>query len=261
MGVADLKKRFVLSLVMLGFSLTFFVFASWSWLTQLFEENVTATVGFVEVDVYAYFWNGTTQIPAELVVIDYLAPGDEDDVTKPGVYLIDITSNSADNFFDDFRLYIDVSSSVDTYFRVKIYEQLTLSYENYEGTITELSILNPDYMPFDYALTNWHDNRIIDNYMYYKLPIKRVNETTPLEIGMITQYSLAPFSIYSPGYSLQIAFSIEAVQADGGPENVWSLPTPPWGGSWDHFTILIQTTTLRKFRPPIHIPSPFPKKA
>ncbi|MDP3130722.1 MAG: hypothetical protein Q8N15_05240, partial [Bacillota bacterium] len=77
-----------------------------------------------------------------------------------------------------------------------------------------------------------HDNRTIDNYLYYMNPVQRVNETTSLDIGLITQYALASFAVYSPGYSLQIAFSVEAVQAAGGPENVWILATPPWGGSW-----------------------------
>jgi len=225
MNGRTLQKRFFLSLGMLAFSMSLFVFATWSWLTAMFAEDVDLEVGFVAVSLDAYFWNGTTRIEAEEVEI---VTG----VYKPGVYLIDITSNSAANFFEDFRLYINITSNVDTYIRVKIYEQLTLTYENYEGTITEMSILNQDYMPFDYALTNWHDNRTIDNYLYYMNPVQRVNETTSLDIGLITQYALASFAVYSPGYSLQIAFSVEAVQAAGGPENVWLLPTPPWGGSW-----------------------------
>ncbi len=221
----NLRKRFILSLTLLGLSLTLFVFASWSWLTQMFSDDITAEVGMVQVNIDAYFWNGTTRIEAGEVEI---AEG----VYKPGVYLIDITSNLADNFFEDFRLYIHVSSSVDTYFRIKIYEQLTLSYVNFEGTITELSILNQDYMPFDYVTTDWFDNRQNDNYIYYQIAVQREGVSTPKEIGLIMAYNLANFSVYSPGYSLQIAFSIEAVQAEGGPENVWSLATPPWGGSW-----------------------------
>lgn len=225
MNPSGLRKRFFLSLGLLVLSMTLFVFASWSWLTQLFTEDLDVEVGFVGVSLDAYFWNGTTRIEAEEVEI---APG----VYKPGVYLVDITSNSADNFFEDFRLYFEITSNVDTYIRVKFYEQLTLTYVNYEGAITELSILNQDYMPFDYATTNWYDNRLTDNYQYYQLPVKRVNETTPLQIGLITQYALQSFAVYSPGYSLQIAFSVEAVQAEGGPENVWGLATPPWGGAW-----------------------------
>jgi hypothetical protein len=225
MNGADLKKRFLFSLVLLVLSMTLFVFSTVSWLLQLYEEQIQAEVGFVQVDIDAYFWDGATRIEAEEVEI---ATG----VYKPGVYLIDITSNSAENFFENFRLYIHVHSSVDTYFRVKIYEQLTLTYVNYEGIVTELSILSDDYMPFDYSETNWYDNRSIDNYIYYELPVRRVNETTANQIGLITGYSLASFSVYSPGYSLQIAFSIEAVQSEGGPEHVWSLATPPWGGSW-----------------------------
>ncbi|MFA5007169.1 MAG: hypothetical protein WC509_06855 [Candidatus Izemoplasmatales bacterium] len=225
MNDARLRKRFVLSLALLTVSMTLFVFTSWSWLTTLFQEDVDVEVGFVDVALDAYFWDGSTRIEAEEVEIDT-------GVYKPGVYLIDITSNTADNFFENFRLYFEVASNVDTYIRVKLYEQLTLTYVNYEGDITELSILSQGYMPFDYETTNWYDNRLVDNYQYYRLAVQRVDETTPYEIGLITAYELANFAVYSPGYSLQIAFSVEAVQAEGGPENVWGLSVPPWGGSW-----------------------------
>ena len=154
-------------------------------------------------------------------------------MTKSGVYFINIVAGTNDFFFEDFRIYLDIYSSIPTYFRVKIYEQLTLIYTDYQGQKKELSILSNEYMPFNYETTNWYDNRTLDNYIYYKLPVERVNASTPLEIDLISSYFTGQqFSVYSPGYSLQIAFSIEAVQSDGGPENVWGLSNKPWGGSW-----------------------------
>lgn len=154
-------------------------------------------------------------------------------ITKPGVYYINVVSSGNDFFFEDFRLIVNVYSNVDTYMRIKIYEQLTLIYTDYQGEVTELSILFEGHMPFNYDLTDWYDNRTYDNYIYLTEAVQRVNETTPLEIGLISSYFVDdPFNTYAPGYSLQIAFSIEAVQSEGGPENVWDLPTPPWGGTW-----------------------------
>ena len=158
-----------------------------------------------------------------------VAPG----VPKTGVYLINIVSSASSNYFEDFRLSVNVLSNVDTYLRVKIYEQLTLTYTNFEGIVTELSILHDEYMPFNYDTTNWYDNREIDNYIYYKFPVKRIDASNALVVGIISSYfSGQSFSNYPPGYSLQIAFSIEAIQAISGPENVWKLATPPWGGTW-----------------------------
>ena len=97
-----------------------------------------------------------------------------------------------------------------------------------------MSILFDGYMPFKYNATNWYDNRTNDNYMYYKIPVERINETTPTELPLISEYfSTQDYETSSPGYSLQIAFSIEAVQIDGGPEEVWDKTTKPWDGlSW-----------------------------
>ncbi len=303
MSINAMKKRVFGSLVVLIFSLALFVFSTYAYFTGMFEEAFSGEVGFVDVDLNAYFDDGLGgHIPAEEVVDEstnqmtgtdvaftaststitstaldlsvfvagdkirvagstsndsiYVVTGtpttnsltvtgtlsDESAgasvtldkvVTKPGVYYINIVSGGNDYFFEDFRLIIDVNSNVDTYMRIKIYEQLTLIYTDYQGEVTELTILFDGYMPFNYDLNNWYDNRTYDNYIYYTNAVQRTNETTPMEIGLISSYfSGQTFNTYAPGYSLQIAFSIEAVQSDGGPENVWDLATPPWGGTW-----------------------------
>lgn len=221
------NKRFVLSVAMLFLSLSLFVFSVYAWFTLLEEQTYQANVGFVQVDLDAYFDDGLGGRNEAIEV-----PLSET-VSKSGVYLINIVSSSSTNYFEDFRLHVHVSSNVDTYFRIRIYEQLTLTYTNFEGIVTELSILMVDYMDFNYESTNWYDNRIVDDYIYYSAPVQRVDALTYLDISLIDSYYLSQnFSNYPPGYSLQIAFSIEAVQANQGPENVWGLATPPWGGTW-----------------------------
>jgi len=298
-----IRKKVILSFMILLFSISLFVFVTYAYFTDLMTDTFSGEMGFVDVDLNAYFDDGSGgQIEALEVVINsineatgtdvtftsstktisstsidlsvyqdgdkiriqgsssndgyYIVSGTptgnslvvEEDltdessgasvtidsiVTKPGVYYINVVSDGNEYFFEDFRLYINVSSNVDTYLRVKIYEQLTLTYTDYFGQVTELTILFDGYMPFNYDTTNWYDNRTYDNYIYCKSAVQRVNETTPLEVGLISSYfSGENFNTYSPGYSLQIGFSVEAVQSDGGPENVWGLSTPPWGGSW-----------------------------
>ncbi len=227
MNTASLKRQVFLSFILAIFSLCMFVFATYAWFTGKYQTVFNAEMGFVQADLDVYFMDEyDNRVEATEVEI---AEG----VYKPGVYLINVVSSSADNHFENLRICVNVSSDVETYIRVKIYEQLTLTYENYDGSLTELSVLTDGYMAFNYDFDNWYDNRIMDDYIYYKYPVERVNSSTPLEIGLITSYFTGEsFANYSPGYSLQIGFSIEAVQADGGPENVWNLPTPPWGSTW-----------------------------
>jgi len=234
-GVASTKwkKRFALSLVMLIASVGLFVFSTVAWITHLFEEEVLLEMGLVDVDIEVYFDDPIDGItPAGEVIIIVNDPEDpDDDITKPGVYLVNITENTSVIAFEDFRVKIKVKSSVSTYVRVRIIEQLTMIYTDHLGVQTELSIVNSTYMPFSFETENWYDRRSSDGYLYYMLPVTRQSESVPTVIDLIADPPV-DFSTYPPGYSLQIAFSIEAVQAEGGPENVWNLATAPWGSPW-----------------------------
>jgi len=214
-------------MAMLIFSLSIFALSTYAWFTYINTSSFLGEVGFVSVDIDAYFDDGLGgRVEASEVSV---GPS----TTKTGVYTINIVSDSSTNYFEDFRMNVLVYSNVYTYIRVKIYEQLTLTYTNFEGIVTELSILTDEYMPFNYNLTDWYDNREVDNYIYFMVPTIRAGETTAEILTLITTYFVGEnFSNYSPGYSLQIAFSVEAVQANSGPENVWGLTTPPWGGNW-----------------------------
>jgi len=220
-----IKKRLFLSFVLLSFALSLFVVTTISWIKIWLQETETYEVGNVDVNINVFFFDGVTTTPGAEVEI---AVG----VTKPGCYLVNLVDNSNVYFFEDFRVQVQVLSNVNTYFRVKIYEQLTYTYTSYEGVVTELTVINPNYMPFNYSTTNWYDNRLIDNYIYYTIPVQRTSESVPLILDLVASAPVGGFATYSPGYSLQIAFSIEAVQADGGPVNVWDLTTPPWGSAW-----------------------------
>ncbi|MBU0997026.1 MAG: hypothetical protein KKE16_03165 [Firmicutes bacterium] len=221
-----MKKRLIVGLAMLIFSLSVFAFATYAWFTYVTTDSFFGTVGFVDVESHVYFDDGLggEDVATEVEIAD--------GVFKTGVYFVNIVSNGDDYFFEDFRLSINVLSNVNTYIRIRIFEQVTLTYVNYLGIITELTVLIEDYLPFDYETTNWYDNRDEDGYFYYTIPVQRVDESTPLVLDLISDYTLSGFSTYSPGYSLQITFSLEAVQATNGPQNNWALTTPPWGGSW-----------------------------
>jgi len=227
-----LKRKFIFSLMLLMVSLGLFVFSSYAWFTGKFERWINAEVGFVDVDIIPYFEDDVLGlVPADDIIEAKVEI--ETGVYKPGVYEINIVSGISPNYFEDFRLKVEVSSNVDTYLRIKIYEQLTLTYINYDNSVTELSVLIDGFMPFNYELDDWHDNREIDNYLYYKYPVQRDGVDDPLELWLIDSYFTGEnFANYSPGYSLQIAFQIEAVQAFQGPENVWELTETPWGGTW-----------------------------
>ena len=221
----SLKRKTLFSLALLAFSLFLFVFSTYAWFTGKFEDIINVEVGFVQVDLDVYFDEDSTRV--EATEVETLT-----DVYKNGVYYVNVVSAADPYYFNDLRLDLYVSSNVDTYFRVKIYEQLTLTIVNYDDSLTELSILIDGYMPFNYETTDWYDNRIYDDYIYYEVPVKRTSETEPTMISLIASAPPAGFSTYPPGYSLQLGFSVEAVQASGGPEHVWDLAEKPWGGSW-----------------------------
>lgn len=227
-----LKRKLVFSLSLLVISIALFVFSSYAWFTGKYEKWINAEVGFVDVDLLVYFENDEGElVPANEILESRVEV--ESGVYKPGVYEINIVSGISPNYFEDFRLKIEVSSNVGTYLRIKLYEQLTLTYINYDNSITELSVLIDGFMPFNYDLNNWHDNREIDNYLYYKSPVEREGVDDPLEIWLIESYfSEQNFANYSPGYSLQMTFQIEAVQAIEGPEKIWGMSETPWGTSW-----------------------------
>jgi hypothetical protein len=149
--------------------------------------------------------------------------------TKPGVYKVDITGVTNPLYFDQFRVRILVNSTVETYFRIKIHEQLTLIYD-IPGGQNELTVVASETMPFAYDTQYWYKNpQDLNKYIYYKTRVQDDNGYS-LVVPFIASAPTGGFSPYPSGYSLQVAFTVEAVQADGGPQNVWGLTVPPWTG-------------------------------
>lgn len=222
------RKKLIgsISVFILFFFMTGIVVISFAWFTDQEEITYQGEMGFVEADIDVYFDDGFGgRIEAEEVEISEF-------INKPGVYRINITSPTEDFFVEDLRIDVIVYSNIDSYIRIKIYEQLTFIYDN-NGETNELAVYYEEGVDLNYDLTHWYDNRIFDNYLYYENPVKRIDDLTPTVITLVgSYYSGQSFDTRSPGYSLQMAFSIEAVQAEGGPENVWDLPTQPWGGEW-----------------------------
>ena len=240
MVVFDLKKRFIISLVLLTLSLSLFVAATWSWFTQLINQDETYTVGDIDVEIIPYFVdiNNNPILDGEG---DYLiAPNFEmlSGLSKQGVYGINIVNSQFPYYFQNLRVLVRVRSTVDTYIRVKIYEQLTWRYINSQDILTEVAVLDEDGMPFNIS-TAWFDDRTLlpletrelTYYVYYKTSVKRNTDESANDISFILG-ATELYQDYAPGYYFQLSFEVESVQELNGPQNVWNLPNPPWGGNW-----------------------------
>jgi len=238
--VFDLKKRFIISLVLLTLSLSLFVFATWGWFTQLINDGKTYTIGDIDVEIIPFFVDNNNQ-PIVDGNGDYIiAPNFEmiTGVTKQGVYGINIINSQLPYYFQNLRVLVRVKSTVNTYIRVKIYEQLTWRFINSQGVLTEVAVLDEDGMPFSID-TDWFDDRALleqesrelTYYVYYQIPVIRNIDETPNDIMFILG-ATSLYQDYAPGYYFQLSFEVEAVQEQNGPQNVWNLSTPPWGGSW-----------------------------
>ena len=180
------------------------------------EEDNSVEIGFVRVKAEVYF---------DGVLFSETTPN------ELGVVEINISDVSADNYFNNFSVKIVVESNVDTYFRVAVYEQFTLSYDVGDETIV-ISVTQVEFAPFDYN-NAFFDNRIEDDYFYYTNKVKRTSETEALELEFINEYE-DTYPLYDSRYSINIGFVVEAVQALGGPLYNWGLENPPWDelSSW-----------------------------
>src|SRR5690554_133915 len=180
------------------------------------EEDNSLEISFVRVKAEVYF---------DGVLFSETTPN------ELGVVEINISDVSADNYFNNFSVKIVVESNVDTYFRVAVYEQFTLSYDVGDETIV-ISVTQDEFAPFDYN-NAFFDNRIEDDYFYYTNKVKRTSETEALELEFINEYE-DTYPLYDSRYSINIGFVVEAVQALGGPLYNWGLENPPWDelSSW-----------------------------
>lgn len=181
-------------------------------------KEVPFELGDVAVDIEAFYNDGTTNKNINLS-------------DSNGVISLDITNPEELEHFNNFRVNIIVKSKVDTYFRVQVMEQFTLTYI-VDGKVRVVAVTRDDYSKFNYS-TDFYDNRLYDGFFYYKNMTKRVNETTNTVIPFIVELpEIDSHPIYESKYTIQIGFLVDAVQFLSGPEKNWGLPNKPWGGNW-----------------------------
>lgn len=220
-----MKKKIIL------FSLIFILFITSTFIGAILTSKGTIEddfmVGFVKVDVNAYFdkdgiiYDKDDGIEALLYV-------DNEPVVKKGVYALNITDTQNRQFIENFRVKFNVTSNVETYFRVKFIESKILRTVNSQGLITEYVLIGG--FPLNIT-SNFYLHT--DGYYYYTNRVMRVDEQTPLDVTFIGSYFPGQSFATAPiGQELQVSFKIEAVQAVLGPQNNWGLLTPPWGGNW-----------------------------
>lgn len=219
------KVLFVTSIVMLIVTLITTILVAFL-LVEL-DKNASVQVGEVKVSYEVYFTKESITQEASEVLIDPISG-----LKKSGVYFVNMDNSSAVDFIENINVDILVESSVDTYIRIKIYEQHTLKVKNYLGEITEISILNP---PTDFEI--YSDENITwqyyDGYYYCLTPVKGILNDDTYDVNRIK--FIIPFSEgYNPSppnYSLQIGIEIDAVQALDGPEKNWGIQLPLQGGN------------------------------
>ncbi len=211
------------------------------WLTNQNNDTDDVTIGEVSVEIVAYFeyydeFNVLQQKTTD-IEYEYTVDG-QGSFTKFGIYRVNLSNPNDAQFIKNLRVNINVLSSVDSYMRVGVYEQLTLSYVS-GGKSYEVAITQPTKMPFNYMdevdLVNpyFYDNRDNDGFFYYTNTIKRNPDTTPNTITFVADFGSTPFNLYDSSYSLQLGFIIEAVQSIEGPVINWNLPNRPWDdGAW-----------------------------
>jgi len=242
MDMIFMKKRLLLTSVFLVVSFMMVASVSFAWFVSRETLDFQATAGFVDVELIAYYVDdqGEPIIDNEGNIIEADEVEIEPGVNKPGVYAINIVSSDYDNYFRNFRVAILIHSNVDTYVRIHVVEQLTITYVNAADVPVELSVLKDYAMPFNYNEADWYDRREEDGYLYLMDEGRRVSEDEPLFIPLIDTWPLMTpdepgerlYGDYPPGYSFQIGFEIDAVQASGGPQNNWDIISPFWGGTW-----------------------------
>lgn len=229
-----IKRKLILHGVLLVLVLAILVSASLAYFTNIGTQNQVSLIGDVEVETILYYEKSgvgctNNRCPIEEVVVDEAL-----NITKDGVYYINVTDASSIQFIENFRIKFNVKSNVDTYFRIELLEYLTLITTNLEGIRTEIPITQEaTAFYFDTDLWKRNTEDLFDPYYYYTEKVQQQSETVGTEVTFIG--SFFPGLTYTPrtgNYIIQIALKVEAVQALNGPQIRWGLLTPPWGGEW-----------------------------
>ncbi len=188
----------------------------------LYQRIVVAkeeTVGEVLVSTDVYFMhNNVKTTPKEFETIN--------GIKKSDIYEINITTENDPYHISKLRIDFNVSSNIETYFRFKILDTLTLKLVTNYG-FRELDLPNEgiDY-PYDDNL--WFYNPT-DGYYYFKSAVM----VGDYQDGITFLLPGLEHESKPPQYKIQLRIIIEAVQSVLGPENNWHLEKRPWdGGDW-----------------------------
>ena len=182
------------------------------------DERIIGTVG-VASDIYFVQEDGSKLRDLEEVEM-------KNPVTKGKVYRVNVSSTNDQHHIDRLRIDFLVNSNVETYFRVRFIDSLTLTYTNSKKETIEQSVPN-DGISYVFG-SDWYYDANSDWY-YFK---SKVTKTTHSVINFIMEgleYPLKPVQ-----YQIQLGLKVEAVQALNGPKENWGLITQPWnnGGEW-----------------------------
>src|SRR5690554_4244018 len=114
-----MKRRIIIFIMLIVLMITSTVIGAF--LTNKKESVDDFTLGKVEAEVYAYFQRGDSTDPEDFYEVDMTTASE-------GVITINITDAIELTHFNNFKVRIKIYSSVETYFRVAVYEQFTLTY-------------------------------------------------------------------------------------------------------------------------------------
>lgn len=236
-----MKRKSLYFLIYITFSiLVLSIGVLYAFLSDTGSSNKYGEIGLVDVSLDVYFIR-VDELGNPIKIrtgIEYdVIASDEYLYTKSGVVKVNLSSRTEEAYIENLRVDVIVKSTVDTYFRVAPFEQLTIKYTI--GDVTrEVAATQKGYMNFNYGPQgNFYNNRIKDGYYYYESPVRRNGEDNPLVISLIGSLPEDEFfEIYDPKYSLQIGFIVEAVQArNDGPKIIWGLNKTPWGSEWNEY--------------------------
>lgn len=205
----QLKLSFIL-LVVVALASTIFVTA---YLYQILVINKEREVGQVDVDPNIYFVNELENEPGKYVEMI-------NETVKEKVYHVNIANYSDTYHINKLRIDFSINSNVETYFRVKIIDTLTLIYTNSRGQTVELSVPNEG---IEYTINSdlWY---LDQNSGWYYFREKVTKDTNP-KISFIEQGLNYPLK--SPQYKIQLGIKVESVQAHLGPDKNWGFEIKP----------------------------------
>jgi hypothetical protein len=149
-----------------------------------------------------------------------------------GSIAVDVANNAAENYIGKLRVDAYYKGKGSAYIRLKTVQQ----WKDAGGKILQADSAVPFAVATPYLSTDtgnqnkWYDNRLDDFCIYYATRLKAAN-TAYTAIPIITagfdDLRMASISPSGAGITLNIAFTLEAVQVNRYPQ-FWGLERLPW---------------------------------